>query len=309
MVAQIAIPVANVSDLISLGFTKLEVWITDKYANEYYEITDSTAQPATIQTVEAQTTYRMGGHELKLIVDGGTEESITFSSLIDFWTPTQVSNRINEVVTGLSSVSGNSIILESSTSGRVSSLEITYIDTNVLGISSGMKVYGKDPRLTLIGGTVSYTYTDVQGTVGQYYKWRYTANGVNPKSQYYGPVAGLDLPVSGVLTSIATAKFIGPDGRPFKGKIYINAEGQPFAISGYNVIFQDTITVEADDTGFLQYPLVQGTQITVAIEGTKVVREITVPNTSSFDLLSAIAAAPDPFTVQTTPPYLIRRSI
>jgi hypothetical protein len=109
--------------------------------------------------------------------------------------------------------------------------------------------------------------------------------------------------------AVGTAQFADFQGRPIQRTMVIVADLGPMAISGMGVGQPAPLVVSSDDNGYLQVELVQGMRVRVAIEGTAYVREITVPNTATFDLLSAMASAPDPFTIQVPPPFLIRRTV
>lgn len=309
MIVQLSITAANVDALIGLGFTRIEVWASFDQGNSYQEITSSVAQAAVLKSSAAQTTFRMGSKLLKLSINGAAEVSIPFASTPDNWTPTQVVNRINEVVPGLASLDGSKVVLTSPTTGRVSSLLITYNDAGELGLPAGTASYGTNVRPTLVSGTLIYTFTDVAGNSEARYKWRFSANGVNPISEFSPRVFGSAPPLSGVLVSVGTALFVGLDGRPQKRRIVVVSDRPPVSISGSAVGNELPMIVDSDDLGFLQVTLVQGSTVRVAIEGTAYVREFVVPATPSFNLLTVMAAAPDPFSIQVPAPFLIRRSI
>lgn len=309
MIVQLSITVANVSALVSLGYTRIEVWASTDQGNSYQEVTSSVVGAAKLLSSAAQTTFNMGGKLLKLSINGASEVSILFAATPVQWTPTQVVNRINEVVPGLASLDGAKVKMTSPTTGRVSSLEVTYNDAGDLGLPTGTKSYGTDARPTLTLGQLIYTYTDVAGRDDNRYKWRFSANGVNPISDFSVRVFGSAPPLSGVPISVATALFVGLDGKVQKRRIVVVSDRPPSVISGAAVGNELPVVVDSDDLGFLQIPLVQGAVVRVAIEGTTYVREFTVPTTPSFDLLAVMAAAPDPFTIQVPAPFLIRRNI
>lgn len=308
MVVQLSIPVAEVSSLIGLGFTRIEVWQSIDQGNSYQEATAASPAAAFIDSKDALTTFQMGGRLLKVIVNGGAEASILFSGLIQYWTPLQVANRINEVVPGLASVVGVAVRLTSPTTGRVSSLLVTYCDAHDL-YDAGAAAVGKAVRITLVSGTFLYTFSDVAGILDHRYKWRFTANGVNPISEFSERVFPTPIPATGIALSVGSARFLGLDGRPQKRSIILVTDAPPSPISGFAVGDEAPMVIESDEEGLLQLVLVQLSKVRVAIEGTAYVREFTVPATPSFDLLTVMAAAVDPFTIQTSPPFLTRRSI
>lgn len=309
MVVQFSILVSNNDDLMSAGYVRIEVWQSLDSGNSYQEITASAPEAAFVDSYQAQTTFRMGGRVLKFVVDGGTEASITFSSLTDYWTPQQVVNRINEVVPGIASLNTNGVRLTSPTTGRASSVEITYSDAEDLGFFPGVS-FGKDRRPPLFPETYVYKFIDVSGTTTARYRWRFSADGSNPISPYSPYVTASAIPlVNTDKLAICSATFVGLDGQPVKTRLVVVSDQSPSSIEGLFVTNTAPMVLESDSAGFLQFTLVRGATVKVAIEGTTFIREFTVPNEAVFDLLEVMTAAPDPFTVQTLPPFLVRRNI
>ena len=309
MVVQLSILVSNNDSLMGLGYSRIEVWQSLDSGDTYQELTAAAAQGATLVSTPASTTFQMGGKLLKFVIDGGTEQSVTFSSLITNWTPGQVAARINEVA-NVATVEDDSVVLTSPTTGRVSSFEITYNDATSLGLTSGTKAYGLDARPTLTPATLLYTYFDVAGVSTARYRWRFSANGTSPFSEYSAYVLGSAVPlVSSGQLSVGSAVFVGMDGQPRKTKLVISLDQNPSSVSGMILTNGQPLVIESDPSGFIQFTLVRGATVRIGIEGTYFVREITVPDAASFDLITVMAAAPDTFTVQTVPPFLIRRTV
>jgi len=309
MIVQLSITVANVNDLIGLGYTKIEIWSSKDQGNSYQEVTSSVAGAAVLVSAEAKTTFAMASKLLKLSINGAAEVSILFASTPANWTPAQVVNRINEVVPGLASLDGVKVKMTSPTTGRVSTLLVTYNDAWDLELPAGTLSYGTDARPTLVLNQLIYPFSDVAGHSEDRYKWRFSANGVNPVSEFSVRVFGNTNPPGAAPVSVATAHFVGLDGRAQKRRIVVVSSNSPAVISGVAVGNELPLVVDSDDLGFLQIPLVQGSVVRVAIEGTTYVREFTVPAATSFDLLAVMASAPDPFTIQVPAPFLIRRNI
>jgi hypothetical protein len=310
MVVQLTILVGNVDDLIGLDYSHIEVYQSTDQGNSFQEITASLAQAAVKDSTPAQTMFQMGGKLLKLKIDGGAEQSISFSDLIPLWTPTQVVNRINEVVPGLASVqSVTTVRLTSPTTGRASSVEITYTDALDLFSATGI-VYGKAARVALVGGTLLYTFPDVAGKETDRYKWRFSANGVAPFSDFSEVVSGSVAPTmpAGNL-AVAMAQFFDSGGQPKKVRVLVGMDSNPQQSGSAFIVQGPSKVVDSDNNGFLQMTLVRGSRCRVAIEGSTYVREFIVPDVASFDLMSVMAMSPDPFTVQQVPPQLIRRSL
>lgn len=310
MLVSLPIVVGNVTQLTGLGYTTIQVFCSTDLGNSFQEITASLATAAKMISLPAANTFRMGGKLLKLVFDGGTESSIYFDPLIQYWTPTQVANRINEVAIGHATVSSGSIVLASFTTGRTSNITVTYNDATDLGWSSGDFDIGEDIRISLVNGTYFYPYVDQAGVSQNQYKWRFTNNAVTKFTDFSPTVSGdaVSLISSGNL-SLATATFVDVQGFPAQRTVIIApADGTPQSVNGYALGEVATKTFVSDSTGFLAVPLVRGTKLRVAIEGTTLVREIVVPNATQFDLLSVMATAPDAFTIQTAPSLLTRRN-
>lgn len=308
MSVQLSILVGNNDALVSQGFTRVEVWASADDGASYAELTSSVASKASLASSPASTQFRLGGHLLKFKVDGGVEKVVSFDSLISFWTPTQAMNRINEVAPGIATVVSNAVVLTSTLTGRLSAIEITYNDSEDLGFVVGTVVHGTDARLVMVTSTLLYQYTDIQGLSSYKYKWRFSVNGSPPISEFSRSVNGSDPPLigSGNL-SVMTAKFVDIEGRPKKTSIIVAPDGaSPQVLAGYAVGGTEQKVYESDAQGFLAVVLVRGTILRVAIEGTPLVRVITVPNTTTFDLLSILASTTDAFSIQQAPPLLTR---
>lgn len=310
MAVRVPILVANDTTLIGLGYSRIEVWASIDSGNSYQEVTAASPMAAAIESAEALTTFRMGGKTLEFKVNQTTSYSVAFSSLLDYWSPSQVAGRINEVAPGVATVNDARVRLTSPTTGRASQIEITYSDAEDLGWTAGFAATGQDQRITLVSGTRIYEYVDMAGSTAARYKWRFSANGAAPLSEYSDYVFGSVLPlVSSGQLSVGTATFVALDGTPFKAKVIIAADQNPTVISGFTLANAKPLVIESDANGFIQFTLVRGAKVRVAIEGTTFVREITIPNAASFDLITLMADAPDPFTIQSQPPFLVRRSI
>lgn len=163
-------------------------------------------------------------------------------------------------------------------------------------------------RLPLVDGVSFYTFHDPAGPPTRRYRWRFSANGAQPVSTYSQNVDAETGTLSGVDMSLGVARFMGVTGRA-AGKALIIAVEDAQTMNGYTMGSKDTVVMRADATGLLQVPLVQGARIRVAIEGSDIVRTITVPHAPMFDILLAMAEAPDEFTVQEPAPLLTKRNI
>lgn len=302
LVAALSISVGDVGTLINLGLTTIEIWHSEDSGGTWEEITGGAYSPASVLSLKPYTTFRIEGEVLRFTA-GGTEYIVTFPTLVN-WTAAQVAARINQSLNGAATVVNGCVQLSTVTVGRGATLEVLATPP-ALGFPLGVS-HGKDPRLPLADGVVVYAYYDVSAKESSRYKWRFSANGSAPISKYSAYVTARQSAIMPNLVSLATAKFTTIDGRPSKQKVIVAPEQGSF--SSY-VLDLQTMVFESDENGLLQVPLVQGAKVRVGLEGSGIVRVITVPNTPTFDLMSAIAEADDEFTVQTYAPLLTRRSL
>jgi hypothetical protein len=299
------ITVGDANEKLDLGFDCIEVWASTDQGATYEEITSQEAAPASLHSLPAGTTYLLGGRKLRFSIDGGPDSLVEFDSRHIYWTPLEVVAAVNAVHAGVASVASNRVVLTSLETGRMSSVEVTYDDGMLFPVRH---VCGKDSRIALVRDRFVYPFTDLAGLPDIRYKWRFSHDGANPVSLFSARVMGTLDVLGGAPVSIAVARFVGVDGKPLKRTVVVSMSNSPENIGGI-AVGSSPIIHEADETGLVQMALVKGTTVRVAIEGTAFIREFVVPQTDSFNLLTAMAAAPDPYTVQTTAPLLTRRSL
>lgn len=144
-----------------------------------------------------------------------------------------------------------------------------------------------------------YFYNDATGTDAFYYRVT-VVDGDGARSGPSVPFrASVDI-------ALALAKVIGATGEPVRTTFIVSGVGAK-VLADFLVIGQ-TKTYETDAAGSVAIPMIRGARVVVAIDGTTVVRELDVPDESSFDLMHALTATPDMFTIQELPPLVSRRS-
>jgi len=304
---ELPIVIGDSTNLFAAGYTRIEVWKSTDSGNSYEEITDSTAQPAQLLMAPPQNVYHVGGLTLSVSFDGGAAVDVLFDPLFQFYTAQQVVDVVNQQASGRAALVNGVPALISATTGRASSITVTK-GVPVLGLSTGDSASGKAARMMLAPGIFFYPFFDVGGGTFVRYKWRASANGAAPISDFSPQVTAAAISASGVSLSLATGRFIGLDGRPMKTSVVVAPMG-PASIEGYVIGASGSFVASTDSNGFLQIPLVRGAHVRIALEGTGLVRDIVVPDSASFDLLQALADSPDQFQVQKTVPLLTRRSL
>lgn len=301
------ISVADVDTLLALGFSKIEIWCSTDEGASYQELTASDKAYPVLKALPANTEYRVGGYSMSFKLDGGPELTVRFDQLLETATAVQVAELINDVSPGLATVSNNTVVLTGPTSGRCGAVEITYCDAHDL-FAEPVIVRGLDARISLSPGVYLYTYFDVAGSLDFRYKWRFSNDGSLPISSFSERGFAQSGRVPDIATAVAITRFIDAEGRPYPGRVIAAPVGGD-QVAGFLVGGNVAKTYVADENGLLQIQLVQGARMRIAIEGTDIIKEITVPALAAFDLLQEMGAAPDQFTVQTTEPFLTRRSL
>lgn len=311
LVSDVVIPVGNVEALLALGYSTIEVWKSVDYGNSYSEITSSTEQAAKLSAALPNSRYYLKDAILSFLIDGAQSPSVSFGSALDYYSSAQVVSKINTTIPGIASIgSSGEVVVSSTRTGSASSIQISQ---NTLAASLGFpttRAVGTDRRIPLVSGQVVYFLYDVNPIARSKYKWRYSANGASPVSSFSNPVTDslLRLGVSPTELTVGVALFITASGMANKTSLIISSNS--IQKIGNSIISPaSTIVVEADSTGFLQVPLLRGSKMVVAVEGTSIVREITVPDLPVFDIMQAVSDIPDQFTVQEVAPLLTRRSL
>jgi hypothetical protein len=282
----------------------------------YFEITAPTDEAATILGT-GTSSFTLNGLTLLLEVDNGAEQTLTFVSA-DPIAIDDVVDFVNDPANGLTGITASedtgALRLTSNTLGTGSSIEITGgTALTELGFTNGDRIEGKDERIALVVGTSDYEYDDQNGDPDYYYQVRYYNSGTGAVSSFGPPAKG---DVGSVLAPSdlikSTIDLAGMDGKPMTDTeiLIYNKYIPPLEVGDYLITGRDLMMV-TDQIGHAETMLVRGATISVAIAGTSIVREITVPTTGTeFKLNAALATADDMFQVQVPDiPAAVRRTL
>lgn len=312
-VIKLKIHVANLTNVMGL-FDVMQVHkSTAGEGGPYYEITAETDEAATIPGT-GLSSFTLNGLTLKLKVDDGSEQEIAFVTADPIAIDDLVDDVNDQLTDAVASEDGGALRLTSNMLGTGSSIEITGGTALAeLGLTNGDRVVGKDQRITLVAGTEDYEYDDLNGDPDHYYKVRYYNTTTGAVSSF-GPAAKGD--VGSVLAPSdlikATIDLAGMDGKPMTETeiLFYNKYIPPLEVGDYLVTGRE-LMIETDMLGHAETMLVRGARVSVAIAGTSIVREITVPTTGTeFKLNAAIAAADDVFQVRVPDvPAAVRRTL
>lgn len=261
--------------------------------------TEITAAAATHAGMIGTTTspFVVSGLTLLLLVDNQDESTVTFTGTNPL-TVAQVNAQINDVVADLASADYGRVKLTSATTGSQSKVRVSGgTALTLLGFTLDQKSTGKEPYVTLVLGQNSYSFTDRDGTDEDYYEVSYFNTSNLLQSSWSEPFqAEPGTAIDSSHLSVASVNLIDIRGVSVSGQeITVFPLDEPLLVQAHHVgLASGPITVTTDNSGHAEITLVRGLKVKVSIQGS-LVREITIPDTATFDLLELMAAAPDPY--------------
>jgi hypothetical protein len=195
------------------------------------------------------------------------------------------------------------LVIESTYPGLASLISIPESDAAVIlglpTIEPDNTAQGHDPRLPLMAGITSYAFRDPLGSRDYEYRTRLlnsmTAEASDFSISFSANDAigvGLDNTIVGY---VLLAELTGKSQRNNQVSIFNDFDGS--TVNGM-VITGATITVLTDESGRAEFTLVRGQKVTVSIQGTTLVRSITVPSDpalSTFNLFDPSIGEVDVF--------------
>lgn len=312
-VIKLKIYVGNLANVMGL-FDQIQVHRSEVgEAGPYAEITGPADAAATVLGSVAAP-FTLNSKTLKLKVDGGAEQTITFVTADPINADDAVDFLNGELAGAVAAEEVGAIRLISSTLGTGSFLEITGGTALAdLGFTLGYKDNGEDERILLMAGQADYEYDDQSGDADFYYQTRYYNSGTGAVSSFSDPiqgdigsVIGASYLIKGVL-DLATL-----DGAPVADRrVTFHPVYVPSALVVDDVgVVRGGIEVYTDPAGHAEVMLIRGATVDVTIAGTGITRQITVPSAGTeFDVLGEVAAADDVFQIQIPDiPAAVRRT-
>lgn len=178
----------------------------------------------------------------------------------------------------------------------------------------GSVAFGTDARIPLIHGVGKYVYTDTNGDRDYWYRTRLFNTRTRSTSNFSSPFQGRTLANLGsprlvrAFVDVVDARGIAIAGVPvllFNRFAGTQVDGKTMVGGANNGL--------TDDNGHFELLLVRGTEVTCAIGGTDIARDITVPidpGVEMFNLLDPAYGKNDVFTVRVPDlKYAVRRSL
>lgn len=299
---KITFEVANLANVLSL-YDQMQVQRSvigpPSYPDAAFITGPSATKPVIVGTSEDFNT--LNGKTLKLIVDGGSEQSFTFT-LIDPVDILNVVNEINDNFTGLvaSDNGEGKLKLEGNNSGTDGTLEVGSGSANtILGLTAGTKVNGLDPNILLVALQTTYQYDDQSGLATNYYRSRYYNSISGVYSSWSDWIQGTTgAAISSVNLILGRIKLTKLDGTAWEdAEVVIVNTYNPLKVEGYGV-FGPPVMKKTDALGWAEFSLVKGATVDVIVKGTSIIRRIIVPTTGTeFDLLDDSLVQGDAFGI------------
>lgn len=301
-------------DNVLLNFDRLQVQrskLGTPYTDAAFITAESSEAPVLTGTEEGDFAG-LNGKDLRVSVNGGAEQSVTFISA-DPISLTNALAEINASIVGLTADNDGTgkVELTGGLSGTGGTIEVTGgTAAAILGLSQVI-VHGKDQNIGLQAGVDEYTYADLSGEASYWYRIRYynsTLGTYGGWSDWIQGTTGAALDASSLIMGRVYMSDI--DGSALSGAfITLVNVYTPLIADGYFVAGRSK-QIETDGTGMAETALVRGMILDVIVEGTSIIRRIEVPSVGAeFDLLDPDLVLDDPFQIQVPDlPSAVRRS-
>lgn len=162
--------------------------------------------------------------------------------------------------------------------------------------------YGQDARISLVAGKEKYLFNDIRGGARYFYKTRFRDAGQEIYSEFSQPSpADQSIGISHENIACGQLSMVRLDGKPLRNQLvrvfnrYKTQQVESRLVAGPEL---DGVS---DMDGKVQFFLVRGSDVTVSIDGTDIVRDIEVPTDPAvevFNLLDPDLGPDDYFKVR-----------
>lgn len=302
-------------------FDCLEVWrSTGTPSGPYSPLTQPGSTPARIPDLAPDPPAgnptgplaNVDGKTLTLLA--GTDEFLITIDGADPLTYSVIAAQISAQTLGAidAYVVGSLLVIETREVGGHARLEVLGGDiAGLTGLELNLPSFGREPHIPLVSGVVQYRFTDKQGSTAYFYKVRLRSSLRNTVSEFSDPLSPLSTPEV-TDTAIGFLDLTDMDGSALEARevrLYSRFSGQ---LKDGRVVAAFSKNALTDKNGHVEFVLVRGLPITVAVAGTNMVRDLVVPEdlaVSRFNLLDPALGSNDVFKVQVPNiPYAVRRS-
>ena len=284
----------------------------DGATGSYIEMTGKTATSAALVSSQ-RSSFDVVSKALRLAIDHTEPVTVVFAGPAPL-TPGQTAAEINIIIPRLASAEDGYITLTSSLTGSVSVVEaVEGSALSEFGWAEGELSVGLEEYIPLTPGQTDYTFIDRDGDSAYFYEAALYNTTTQLTSTWSDPFkGGTGIIISAQNMSLGSVSMVDAAGIAVVGqRITFYSEHVPLKIEGYQAaMVRHPITVETDNDGYAEISLVRGLRLKVVFEGTSYIREITVPDQESFDILDLMSTVADPFNpVEPFVVSAIRRSL
>lgn len=311
-------------------FDKIEVWRSrDASGGPYEELTASdwttARQPPGADDPPPAPVFgllsNVSGKQLDLLYRERDEISIIFTGA----DPLSYQNIADQITAGGRRLvrgyvtTDNVLVIETYAVGTTSVFRVLSSDAaSILGLPSdttGAQVFGRNPRISLIHGKEEYQFIDGYGADTYWYKIRFRNSTQGTTSEFTAPFqvgAGTLVSTSNTITGYVDIADL--QGRAIANREVIVGDGPtPHLVDGVVTIgIKQSAFTDAD--GRAEFTLIRGKQVTIAIVGTGVAKDILPPvdqNIGTFNMLDPTYSVQNDYFKVRAPniPFASRRSI
>jgi hypothetical protein len=322
-VVQLEILVSS-EDFIGL-FDVLEMWrSTSGEDGPYEEITALTNRPARIPKDAGDPpaspvtgpSINILGNAMTLLVNEQTEVFISFTAGLDPKTFQEVATDITTqgllLVEAYVEADGR-MVVQTKDVGVDSILRVVEGDEDentaaatMLGLPTTEPqslAYGRSARIPLLEDEDQYSFTDPYSSSEYYYKTRFRNSLTGAVSEFSeGFSVGAAVGVTQANLVCGRLELVQANGRPLQNqevRLHVGFTGDEV---DDKVVAGDDLVRSTDENGRVDFVLVRGLRVTVAVPGTDLSREIIVPTDSTISLFNlldpTVVTGEDMFKVQ-----------
>jgi hypothetical protein len=309
-------------------YDRMEVWRSkDRQSGPYEELTaenitgaripkDAADPPASPITGPDVTIV---GLELDLLVDEQEEEKVTFVG-VDPLSYSDIATQIAAQAAGVDAYVSDApqVVLQTVGAGTAHSLRVVGGDAAaLLGLPTeepDSLAYGRDARVVLVDGRALYEFTDLRGSADYYYKIRFRNSSSGAVSEFSLPHnTASKLGIDPEQLALGVLDLVQANGKPLINQpVRVHTEFNGTIVDG-KVMAGTDVEKSTDANGHVEFLLVRGQRVSIAVPGTSLVRDITVPEDTSvetFNLVDPTLSGDDVFRVQSPSlVYAPRRSL
>lgn len=314
----------EVSDSEWIGlYDRLEIWRADLSSDgPYVELTANTTLPAQVPA-DGGPVSALPGPDVNIVgrtlllqfdYDGTDELPITFTGTDPLTTAvvaTQITAARPTDLLAYVDTSGR-LVVQTTKVGGVALLRVVPWEDPELDAAPLLELSvaepasfarGREARLHLVAGKTRYEFTDAFGSDGAYYTTRFRNSLTGAVSGYSAPFTvnqRLGLDSSNVV--VGFVDLIRVDGKPAQAtKVVIAYNSFSSLVNGLLPVVGVSVERVSDKNGHVEFTVIRGSRLTVAVAGTSLVREIDVPvdpAITAFNLFdSTVAVDIDRFDV------------